>query len=570
MANNKDIDLMYLAEEIQLLSPHNFEDEISSIKDRIKNSTLSLAVLGQFKRGKTSFINALIGESILPTAVIPVTSIITILKYHPEKLIKVSFLNKEEKIITFNEIEDYVTEKGNPDNKKGVNIVEVNYPLDYLKKGILLIDTPGIGSTFLKNSEVTYNYLENIDAAIFILTADQPVSHAELDFLKDIKNHAHRFFFILNKIDYLSENQLVEILNFNKIILEKELNQEIEIFPISSKWAIEAKSSINSLLLKKSGMSHFEDVLNNFLLHKKNDTLMASIKNKLLNLTNGIISYYEIEKKIINTPLEDLESKLEKFNEGTEIIKREHCDAEPIIKAEIKRIMETVDRDLADFKKGKELELLEKLESRFKEVEKMGKDEIVCTMMKHYTDVLESIFESFRLEEEDKVIKHYEKIIHRFSKKTENIIEDIRKLSSEIFEVDIPHIETKDTFTIEKRLYYRAEPLLYSISDQFNYLLPGFAFRKTLLKQFRATAMEHIDMNCGRIRADFLYRLNEESRRFIGTLDEKVNFTVNYLESAVEKGIIERKKTYVDVKKIEDELNKKIERLREINRGMSS
>ncbi|KYC44455.1 MAG: GTPase Era [Candidatus Methanofastidiosum methylothiophilum] len=570
MAINRDIDLMYLAEEIQLLSPHNFEDGIISIKDRIKTSTLSLAVLGQFKRGKTSFINALIGEPILPTAVIPVTSIITILKYHPEKLIKVVFLNKEEKIIKFNEIEKYVTEKGNPDNKKGVKLVEVNYPLDYLKKGILLIDTPGIGSTFLKNSEVTYNYLENIDAAIFLLTADQPVSNAELDFLKDIKNHAHRFFFILNKIDYLSENQLVEILNFNKNILEKELNQEIEIFPISSKWAIEGKSSINNLLLKKSGMSQFEDLLNNFLLHKKNDTLMASIKNKLLNLTNGIISYYEIEKKIINTPLGDLESKLEKFKEGIEIIIREHSDAEPIIKAEIKRIMESVDSDLSYFKKGKDLELIEKLESRFKEVEKMEKDEIVCTMMKYYTDVLESIFEGFRLEEEKKVIKSYEKIIHRFSEKTEKTIEDIRKLSSELFEVDIPHIETKDTFTIEKGLYYRAEPLLYTMTEQFNYILPSFAFKKTLLNKIRSNVTEHIDMNCGRIRADFLYRLNEESRRFIGTLDEKVNFTVNYLESAVEKGIIERKKTYAEVKKIENELNKKIERIKEINLVISS
>ena len=143
MANNRDIDLMYLSEEIELLSPDNFEDGLNSIKDRIKTSTLSLAVLGQFKRGKTSFINALIGETILPTAVIPVTSIITVLKYHPEKLIKVIFFNKKEKIIKFNEIEKYVTEKGNPNNKRGVKIVEVNYPLDYLKKGYLAYRHPG-------------------------------------------------------------------------------------------------------------------------------------------------------------------------------------------------------------------------------------------------------------------------------------------------------------------------------------------------------------------------------------------------------------------------------------------
>ena len=79
---------------------------------------------------------------------------------------------------------DYITEKGNPRNRKGVREVEIAYPSDYLQDGVRVIDTPGVGSVYSHNTEVAYNYLPQVDAAIFVVTVDPPLSAAEQEFLK--------------------------------------------------------------------------------------------------------------------------------------------------------------------------------------------------------------------------------------------------------------------------------------------------------------------------------------------------------------------------------------------------
>jgi len=568
MVKTKKPDFVSLINEIENITSDDFKDELNNLKQKAKNNTLSLAVLGQFKRGKTFLLNALIGEPILPTAIVPLTSIITVLKYNHKKSAKVLFSNKKEKDILLSEIELYATEKGNPNNKKGVAVVEVHYPSAYLKKGILLIDTPGTGSTFLHNSEITYDYLKNIDAGIFLLTADQPVSQSEIGFLKEIKNHTDRIFFVLNKIDYLSEEEKKEIISFNKKALEKELGENIDIFSLSSKWAIEAKKGRNKNLLKKSGMILFENELNKFFSTKKDETLSSSIRGKLLNLTTNMTGYFELEKQAIKTPIRELEQKLKQFKESTDIMKGELEDAEPIIKAEINKIMEFVDDDFSEFKKESEKPVLEKLEKRYSELAKLSKEELVDQIIKYYAELMEEIFEPVRLKEEDKVREHYEKITRRFSEKTENIIEDIGNLSSELFKVSIPYTKTKDKFTLQKGPDYRVDPLFYSLSDQIIYLLPKFAFKKIVWKNISDSVKEHIDMNCGRIRSDFLFRLNEDSIKFIDTLNERVESTLNYLQSAIEKGMNENRKTSKEINAKITEIDSNISRLKIISKQL--
>lgn len=102
-------------------------------------------ILGQFKRGKTTLINSLIGKEILPSSVVPLTSIVTILKYGEEVRRLVSMDDGNEKKIRIEELSDYVTEKGNPKNIRGVRCARIAYPSPFLEKGILLVDTPRSG-----------------------------------------------------------------------------------------------------------------------------------------------------------------------------------------------------------------------------------------------------------------------------------------------------------------------------------------------------------------------------------------------------------------------------------------
>jgi ribosome biogenesis GTPase A len=135
-------------------------------------------VLGQFKRGKSSFINSIIGDKILPTSVVPLTSIVTMLKYGQQEEIEVIFEGGNRRVISQGKLPDYVTERGNPKNVKEVKQVEIAFPSAFLKDGLFIIDTPGVGSTFQNNTEMTHNYLPFTSAkpALLILALDVGLS----------------------------------------------------------------------------------------------------------------------------------------------------------------------------------------------------------------------------------------------------------------------------------------------------------------------------------------------------------------------------------------------------------
>ncbi len=199
--------------------------------------------MGQFKRGKTSLINALLGADILPVAVVPLTSIVTIITYGEALRIRVYFNDGRIQEIKPESLSEYVTERGNPKNIKDVKEVVITYPSPYLKDGVRLIDTPGVGSIYQHNTDVAYQYLPKSDAAIFLLSVDQPMSKAELDFLSDVREYSNKIFFLLNKADYLNEKDLQESMDFSKSVLKEAMGTEVRIFPVSARLALEGKIS---------------------------------------------------------------------------------------------------------------------------------------------------------------------------------------------------------------------------------------------------------------------------------------------------------------------------------------
>lgn len=96
------------------------DNRLLMVKEQLLANCFNLVILGQFKRGKTTLINSLIGKEILPSSVVPLTSIVTILKYGEEVRCLVSMDDGNEKKIRIEELSDYVTEKGNPKNIRGV------------------------------------------------------------------------------------------------------------------------------------------------------------------------------------------------------------------------------------------------------------------------------------------------------------------------------------------------------------------------------------------------------------------------------------------------------------------
>lgn len=275
------------------------------LKEKIQNNVFNLVVLGQFKRGKTTLINALLGEEILPTAVVPLTSIATILKYGEIQDIKVYFNDGRVIEIAPESLPLYVTEKGNPKNKKNVQEVIITYPSPYLKDGVRLIDTPGVGSIYQHNTDVAYQYLPKSDAALFILSVDQPIGQAELEFLKDVKEYSHRIFFLQNKADYVDSEDLNESISFSKKIIEECMGRDVKIYPLSAKRALNSKLSGSKGLLEKSYLTDFENRLNLFIKRRVHSHQESSIVHwrSLLKMKSRMHITTGGQRKTGNLPL---------------------------------------------------------------------------------------------------------------------------------------------------------------------------------------------------------------------------------------------------------------------------
>ena len=177
----------------------------------------------------------------------------------------------------------FVTEEGNPKNRLGVMQVEILHPAPILEHGVVLIDTPGIGSTFTHNTESTLNFLPQCDAALFVVSADPPLTEVEAEFLKAVKSRVGRLFFIFNKIDYLNEHERDAALAFFKKMLDEKIgaDEEYPIFCVSARRGLDAKLCGDSELWTHCGIREVENHLICFLASEKTNALREALGRKV-------------------------------------------------------------------------------------------------------------------------------------------------------------------------------------------------------------------------------------------------------------------------------------------------
>jgi GTP-binding protein EngB required for normal cell division len=193
------------------------------------------ACLGQFKRGKSTLLNALVGDRALPTGVIPITTVPTVLRYGKTRRARVRYQGGSWTVIAPEELMQYVSEEHNPENVKGVTGVEVFLPSPLLAEGMCLVDTPGLGSVFAGNTAATRAFVPHVDAAIIVLGADPPIAGEELALVDEVGKQIRQFVVVLNKADRTSDAERQIAWLFTRQVLEKRLGRSVgPIYEISA------------------------------------------------------------------------------------------------------------------------------------------------------------------------------------------------------------------------------------------------------------------------------------------------------------------------------------------------
>lgn len=216
---NTDGALPAALDELAVLGTDQDREQIAALRARLDAARLRVLVAGEAKRGKSTLINALLGRAVLPAGVTPLTAVATTVRYGDDPHAEVRFADGHEEKQPLTALPDLVTERGNPGNRRHVAAVTVYLDAPVLAGGVELVDTPGTGSVFAWDTAAAHEALETMDAAVFVLTADPPVSAAERDLYVKITGLAVATFTVLNKADHLDAAGLTEAAEFTRQVL---------------------------------------------------------------------------------------------------------------------------------------------------------------------------------------------------------------------------------------------------------------------------------------------------------------------------------------------------------------
>lgn len=284
-----------------VLSDFNLTNQAEDIKEdfyRLSDEKFNLVIVGEFSRGKSTFVNALLGRRMLPVSKNPTTAVISKIVYGETAEYIVHYKSGETKMISEGEFLDIKAQSEgdvlNLDKLKDklqsfvkhqekldeIEYVEICYPLALCKNNVEVVDTPGTNDLNVGRVDITYNYLRKADAAILVLMATQALTKSEMDFLKEqiIGNQISDIFIVINGKDQCkTSDEEARVIKYVSDNLASVIPQKLKVFLLSSKQALTWRRKENGEELPKSavkflpgsiedtGFSPFEEAIGSFL-----------------------------------------------------------------------------------------------------------------------------------------------------------------------------------------------------------------------------------------------------------------------------------------------------------------
>ncbi|MDI6907105.1 MAG: dynamin family protein [Thermoanaerobacterales bacterium] len=521
-------------------------DLLNESAARLRQETITLVVLGEFKRGKSTFINALLGDNVLPTAIVPLTAIPTIIRHGAQTGATVFYLDGREETIPVPDIPSFVTERGNPGNKKGVREVVLTHPSPYLARGVILVDTPGVGSVYEHNTEAAYGYLPRADAGVFIVSVDAPLGKTELSYLHDIRRYVGKMVFILNKADLAQGADLDEAFRFVRDTLREHLEvPEITLLPISAKQALEGKLTGDEALYRQSRMPELEGLLRAVAEKEKASLILSATASRAQRVINELTLGLELWRRGMDESLESLQEKMDAFTAELGVLEQEREDSIYLLYREVEKLGAWVGEEIENFKKKIQPELTARLEAYLAEVWPRSSVKEVAEKAKEFTKKI--VLEALEAEQEqlrEKIKNDFEAVAKRFFARIEAIVDRMMSVSAEIFNVPVHRTEYKEYILGDRYFYFHfwEHPTFIPAFEDLTVvsMLPKALLRKKVTDKARDKLAELLDRNCGRVRADLVTGLTERVREVAGELRLRADAVAFGLKGAVERAMADR------------------------------
>ena len=297
--------LLGLANLAQELGAEPVAEEARELAARISEGRFYVACVGQFKRGKSTLLNALVGHEVVPTGFVPVTAVPTVIRFGDALHARIRMRDGSWQDVAMSDLKEHVTEELNPENRKHVDGAEVFVPSSLLSSGMCLVDTPGLGSVFTGNTATTQAFIPHVDAALVVVGADPPIAGEELALVEAVGKQVQDLILVINKSDRTSDPERAAAAKFTRDILERRLHRPMgEVFEVSAAERMENRGPLRDWeKLLASLQALVEDSGRNLV--------RAACDRGLHRLSEMLLAVIGEDRDALQRPIEESERRIE-------------------------------------------------------------------------------------------------------------------------------------------------------------------------------------------------------------------------------------------------------------------
>jgi predicted GTPase len=324
--------LQRLSDLAQELGAESVADEARELAARVAEGRFYVACIGQFKRGKSTLLNALIGREVVPTGFVPVTAVPTVIRFGEQLHARVRLRDGAWLDVPIADLKQYVTEELNPENSKGVEGAEVFVPSPLLHSGMCFVDTPGLGSVFGGNTLTTHAFLPHIDAALVVVGADPPIAGEELSLVEAVGKQVQNLIVVINKADRTSDAERAAAAKFTSEILEKRLQRPVgEVFEVSATDRMKNRGPTRD-------WDRLQARLNRLVDESGRGLVRAASDRGLQRLSEQLLAVIKEDRDALERPIEESERRIVLMKQTIEEAERSMRELAYLFTAEQQRI----------------------------------------------------------------------------------------------------------------------------------------------------------------------------------------------------------------------------------------
>lgn len=343
--------------------------KLEELTQDIQNDFFIVVVLGEFKRGKSTFINALIGKDLLPTDVLPETATINALIYNEKPELQIIM---QDGSIEKGEVERSFLERFSAKNQteecSKIKYIKIGYPFKLLDANVVIVDTPGVSDLNEQRCDVTYNFIPKANAVLFLLDANSPLKKSERDFIEDklLAQGIDNIIFLVNKYDNVDEEEDEDFwenlqVHMLKAFADSEYKlKNLEMYPLSAKLALQGELEQRPEFVAASGIDKIKAALqSNITEGRVEEEKLQRYKARMQAVLLSLNSELENKRALKSADADKLREAQNGLNEMfTEQVENKQRIA-AFVEEEKKNIVAMTDKSLRFFYKRLEDKIIE-------------------------------------------------------------------------------------------------------------------------------------------------------------------------------------------------------------------